>query len=90
MEWRGFLDEPYCSMGCKLLGGNEAMQATMNGATGDCIVCGKTVTASPMVHRCTTILHRGAIGFVCADDTERGKALVAAGTICSRCGASLD
>ena len=90
MDWRGFLDEPYCSMGCKLLAGTEAIQATMSGATGDCMVCGKTVTASPTVHRCTIIPYRGAMGFVCADDTERGKALLASGTTCSRCGAALD
>jgi len=90
MDWRGFMDEPYCSMGCKLLGGTEAIQALMSGAGGDCMVCGKTVTASPTVHVCTVIPFGGKFGFVCADDTDRGKALVAASTVCSRCGANLD
>jgi hypothetical protein len=90
MEWRGFLDEPYCSMGCKLIGGTEAIQALMAGLSGDCLVCGKTVTASPTVNTCTVIPFGGRLGLVCADDIERGKALVASAAVCSRCNAGLD
>jgi hypothetical protein len=90
MDWRGTLNEPYCSLGCKLLGGNEAARATTDGRAGDCAICGRSLTASPAARTCTIVPFGGELTFICSADTDHGKALLSRATTCSKCGASLD
>jgi hypothetical protein len=88
--YRGFFGEPYCSIGCQLLGGTDATQALMQGVSGPCIVCGKGVQASPYEDRGAVVCDVGGAALICMSCMDRGKAMVAARSSCSRCGDALD
>lgn len=86
MDYRGSFGEPYCSIGCQLLGGTEAIQALMEGRSGKCGVCGKTVQVSPYEDRGSIVANGGDFLFLCPGCLERGKVMVASKSTCSRCG----
>jgi hypothetical protein len=51
-------------MGCQLMGGTEAVQATTDGRGGSCHVCGKSIQLSPYVDRGFAVSFEGALLFV--------------------------
>jgi hypothetical protein len=89
VEFRGHFGEPFCSMGCQLMGSTEAIQALMDGRSGTCRFCGERVTASAYEDRCAVVPLGGAFYFICPDCRDRGKAYLASYPKCCQCGGAL-
>jgi hypothetical protein len=89
VDYRGRFGEPYCSIGCQLMGGTELIQAGMESRSGTCRICGTAVQASPYEDRCSVIPFVGSFVFVCVDCRHRANAVTADIDKCCKCGAPL-
>jgi hypothetical protein len=89
VAYRGHFGEPYCSIGCELMGGTDAIQALVDGRRGKCQICGMAVQGSASEDRCTIAPFDGSLIFYCLDCRDRGQAFVATADSCAKCGAAL-